>query len=47
MDMFQGISFLPLDNAIHLNAQSFLNIIENTFQQVHFTMLLYNDSLVW
>jgi len=47
MDMFQGISFLPLDNVIHLYAQSFLNIIENTFQQVHFTMLLYNDSLVW
>ncbi|XP_025417256.1 vacuolar fusion protein CCZ1 homolog isoform X2 [Sipha flava] len=47
MDMFQGISFLPLDNVIHLYAQSFLNSIENTFQQVNFTMLLYNDSLVW
>ncbi|VVC25996.1 Protein of unknown function DUF1712, fungi [Cinara cedri] len=47
MDMFQGISFLPLENVIHLYAQSFLNAIENTFQQVDFSMLLYNDSLVW
>ncbi|XP_050436347.1 vacuolar fusion protein CCZ1 homolog [Adelges cooleyi] len=47
MDMFQGISFLPLDNNVHLYAQSFLNSIENSFQQVKYTMLLYNDSLVW
>lgn len=47
MDMFQGINFLPIDNAIHLYAQSFLNVIENTFQQVNYTMLLFNDSLVW
>jgi len=47
MDMFQGIIFLPLDNGIHLYAQSFLNAIENKFHQVNFSMLLYNDSLVW
>lgn len=47
MDMFQGINFLPMENTIHLYAQSFLNVIENKFQQVNFSMLLYNDSLVW
>lgn len=47
MDMFQGISFLPLENCIHLYAQSFLNVIENKFHQVNYSMLLYNDSLVW
>ncbi|XP_050533567.1 vacuolar fusion protein CCZ1 homolog [Daktulosphaira vitifoliae] len=47
MDLFHGISFLPLDNTVHLYAQSFLNTIENSFIQVNYTLLLYNDSLVW
>ncbi|KAH3863474.1 vacuolar fusion protein CCZ1 homolog [Dreissena polymorpha] len=47
LDVFSGISFLPLDKNTYLKVQCFINVLESTFQQVKYTAFLYNDQLVW
>ncbi|KAL4239339.1 vacuolar fusion protein ccz1 [Mactra antiquata] len=47
LDVFSGISFLPLDKNTYLQVQCFINILESTFPSVKYTAFLYNDQLVW
>lgn len=47
LDVFSGISFLPLDKNTYLQVQCFINVLESTFQAVKYTAFLYNDQLVW
>ncbi|XP_060572399.1 vacuolar fusion protein CCZ1 homolog [Ruditapes philippinarum] len=47
LDVFSGISFLPLDKNTYLKVQCFINILESTFPGVKYTAFLYNDQLVW
>ncbi|XP_052814392.1 vacuolar fusion protein CCZ1 homolog isoform X2 [Mya arenaria] len=47
LDVFCGISFLPLDKNTYLRVQCFINTLEATFPTVKYTAFLYNDQLVW
>lgn len=47
MDIFNGILFLPLHKNTFLLIQSFINLLEDSFPQVSYTVFLYNDQLVW
>lgn len=47
LDVFSGISFLPLDKNTYLQVQCFINVLESTFPSVKYTAFLYNDQLVW
>ncbi|KAL0272933.1 UNVERIFIED_CONTAM: hypothetical protein PYX00_005736 [Menopon gallinae] len=47
LDVFQGISFLPLGKEPFLHVQSFVNLVETTFDPVRYSAFLYNDQLVW
>lgn len=47
LDVFSGISFLPLDKDTYLKVQCFINILESSFPAVKYTAFLYNDHLVW
>lgn len=47
LDVFSGISFLPLDKNTYLQVQCFINVLESTFPAVKYTAFLYNDQLVW
>eukprot|EP00051_Salpingoeca_urceolata_P028116 m.485073 g.485073 ORF g.485073 m.485073 type:complete len:490 (+) comp23651_c0_seq1:273-1742(+) len=44
---FNGIQFLPLDKNTYLRIQSFINLTEETFPQIKYTVFLFNDHLVW
>ncbi|XP_074648417.1 vacuolar fusion protein CCZ1 homolog [Tubulanus polymorphus] len=47
LDVFNGIHFLPLDKNTYLQIQCFINNLEATFPQIHYSAFLYNDQLVW
>lgn len=48
IDVFEGMMFLPLDKKTYLHAQSFMNMFQCKFgEQVHYSMLLMNNHLVW
>jgi len=47
LDVFCGISFLPLDKNTYLRVQCFINHLEASFPTVKYTAFLYNDQLVW
>ena len=47
LDIYHGISFLPVDQSIFLRVQSFLNLIETSFPSVMHSCFLYNDQLLW
>lgn len=46
-DIFNGISFLPLDKNTFLRVHCFVNLIETTFNQIQHVCFLYNEQLVW
>jgi len=47
LDIYQGISYLPLDKTEFLRVQCFSNLIENTFSSVDHVCILQNDLLLW
>jgi hypothetical protein len=47
MDIFNGIQFLPLDKNTYLRVQCFINQLEASFPETVYSMLVYNDQLVW
>lgn len=47
IDLFQGVQFLPLDKPTFLHSQCFLNLFETAFPQVDYSLLLFNEQLVW
>uniref|UniRef100_T1JG93 CCZ1/INTU/HSP4 first Longin domain-containing protein n=1 Tax=Strigamia maritima TaxID=126957 RepID=T1JG93_STRMM len=47
MDIFSGISFLPLDKNNFLKIQFFINRLESSFTLVKYMAFLFNDQLVW
>jgi len=47
LDVFNGIQFQPLDKNTYLRVQCFINQLEAAVPEVLYTVLLYNDSLVW
>lgn len=47
LDVFNGIQFQPLDKNTYLRVQCFINQLEATIPEVLYSILLYNDSLVW
>jgi hypothetical protein len=42
-----GIHFLPVDKHVYLRIQSFINLIENTFDCIVYSSFLYKNFLVW
>jgi hypothetical protein len=42
-----GIHFLPVDKHVYLRIQSFINLIENTFDCIAHSSFLYKNFLVW
>jgi hypothetical protein len=42
-----GIKFHPVNKNIYLKIQSFVNGIEHSFEQIHYTCFLFKDSLIW
>ncbi|XP_005097300.1 vacuolar fusion protein CCZ1 homolog [Aplysia californica] len=47
LDVFNGITFLPLDKNTYLRIQCFINTLEATFPFIKYTSFLYNEKLVW
>ncbi|XP_065826343.1 vacuolar fusion protein CCZ1 homolog [Oscarella lobularis] len=47
LDVYAGISFLPLDKHTFLRIQSFVNQTEQTFAQIKYTAFLHTDQIVW
>ena len=47
LDIYHGVSFLPVDQSVFLRVQSFTNLIETTFPSIHHTCFIYNDQLLW
>ena len=47
LDVFNGISFLPLDKNTYLRIQCFINSLEASFPFIKYTAFLYNEKLVW
>ncbi|KAK6625709.1 hypothetical protein RUM43_006008 [Polyplax serrata] len=47
LDVFQGISFLPLGKEPFLHILSFINMIEAKFKCIKYCTFLYNDQLIW
>ena len=47
LDVFNGISFLPLDKNTYLRIQCFINNLEASFPFIKYTSFLYNEKLVW
>jgi len=47
LDIFNGITFLPLDRNTYLRIQCFVNALEANFSCIRHTVFMYNDSLVW
>lgn len=47
LDTFQGINFLPLDKRTYLRIQCFLNLLEESFACIKYTVFLFNEHLVW
>jgi len=45
--VFNGIQFQPLDKNTYLRVQCFINQLEASIPQVLYSILLYNDALVW
>jgi len=42
-----GIHFLPVDKHVYLRIQSFVNLIENTFECILYSSFMYKNFLVW
>ena len=47
LDIYQGISYLPLDKSTFLKVQCFSNLIDTTFKSVKQSCFLYDDQLLW
>ena len=47
LDIYHGVSFLPVDQSTFLRVQSFLNLVETSFPSVMHSSFLYNDQLLW
>jgi len=47
VDIFQGVTFLPLDQTTFLHCQCFVNLTESSFPEIQYSMFLYDDRLVW
>lgn len=47
LDVFNGITFLPLDKNTYLRIQCFINNLEASFPFIKYTAFLYNEKLVW
>ncbi|KAK9503746.1 hypothetical protein O3M35_010243 [Rhynocoris fuscipes] len=47
VSLFQGVRFLPLDKPTFLHAQCFVNSVEAKFLLVDYSMLFFNDDLIW
>lgn len=47
IDLFQGVQFLPLDKPTFLHAHCFINLVEANFPVVQYSVLLFNEQLVW
>eukprot|EP00794_Sanderia_malayensis_P007703 gene7703-8540_t len=47
LDIYHGVSFLPVDKGNFFRVQSFTNIVETTFSCIKHTCFLYNDQLMW
>eukprot|EP00117_Sycon_ciliatum_P024142 scpid48332/ scgid20331/ Vacuolar fusion protein CCZ1 homolog len=47
LDVFNGLSFLPLDKNVFLRVQSFINLLESSFSRIKHTVFMFTDQLVW
>ena len=47
LDIYHGITFLPVDHSMFLRVQSFLNLIETSFPSIIHSCILHNDQLLW
>lgn len=47
VDVFNGVVFLPTEKTTHLKIQSFLNSVTSTFPEIKYTVLMYEDKLLW
>jgi len=47
LDVFNGIQFQPLDKNTYLRVQCFISQLEGAIPEVLYSVLMYNDSLVW
>ena len=47
MDTFNGIQFLPLDKNTYLRVQCFINQLEAVISEIAYSVLVFNDQLVW
>lgn len=47
MTVFNGVQFLPLDKISYLRLQCFINQMEMIFPQIRYSVVLYNNHLVW
>ncbi|GAB6032648.1 vacuolar fusion protein ccz1 [Chamberlinius hualienensis] len=47
LDIFNGVSFLPLDKNSFLKIHCLANLIETTFPSVKYVAFLYSEQLVW
>jgi len=47
LDVYQGVTYLPMEKVDFLRVQCFVNLIENTFTGIHHVCFLHNEQLVW
>ncbi|EEB10030.1 conserved hypothetical protein [Pediculus humanus corporis] len=47
LDVFQGMSYLPLRKEPFLHVQCFVNLVETKFKFVKHSAFLFNDQLIW
>lgn len=47
LDVYNGISWLPLDKHMYLRIQCLMNRLEAKYPQIQYTAFLSNDYLVW
>ncbi|XP_065657749.1 vacuolar fusion protein CCZ1 homolog [Hydra vulgaris] len=47
LDVYQGITYLPLNKNDFLKVNCFSNLVEATFKSVRHVCLLYDDQLIW
>lgn len=47
LNTLDGIQFLPVNKNVFLKIQTFLNCLEQTFDQIRYTSFMYKNQLVW
>ena len=47
LDIYHGLTFLPVDQSVFLRVQCFCNLVETTFPCISHSCFLYNDQLLW